>query len=179
MTPSMTLAETEFGSRILPTNAAHANAGHANAAHADAAIVKTTRTRNRLFALLIAAATALALVLASAVPARADRKKDDVLKALASIAAIALISKAVKDKKRRNTPAPAPVQMPRVPGVCAIEIGSGRGSVTGYAERCLREEGFNYRLPTGCATSIRIYGRADRFFPEQCLRDAGFRTPNR
>lgn len=172
MTPSMTLAETEFGSRILP----------ANAAHADAAIVKTTRTRNRLFALLIAAATALALVLASAVPARADRNKDDVLKALAAIAAIALISKAVKDKKRRHTPAPpvpTPVQMPRVPGVCAIEIGSGRGSVTGYAERCLREEGFNYRLPTGCATSIRIYGRADRFFPEQCLRDAGFRTPNR
>ena len=170
MTPSMTLAETEFGSRILP----------ANAGHADAVIVKTTRTRNRLFALLIAVATALALVFASAVPARADRNKDDVLKALAAIAAIALISKAVKDKKRRHTPAPpAPVQMPRVPGVCAIEIGSGRGSVIGYVERCLREEGFNYRLPTGCATSIRIYGRADRFFPEQCLRDAGFRTPNR
>ena len=156
MTVSMTLAETAYASRTVPFG------------------VKKNQ-RNRLVALLIAGTTALAMVVASAAPAQADRRGDDTLKALAVIAAIALIAKAAKDNKRRQN-RPTPVRAPNVPGVCAIEIGSGRGSVTGYAERCLREEGFNYRLPQGCATDIRIYGRADRFYPEQCLRDAGFDT---
>lgn len=156
MTSSMTLAETALVS------------------HANPAKTRPLR-RNRVTTVLVAAVVSLAMIVASALPARADRNNDDLLKAIAAIAAIALISKAVKDNKRRHAPAPpAPVQVPRVPGVCAIEIGSGYGSVTGYGERCLREEGFNYRLPEDCATSIRIYGRADRFFPEQCLRDAGF-----
>lgn len=157
MTVSMTLAETAFVSRTLPAK-------------------RTPPIRNRLVTLLVAAATALAMITASAVPARADRN-NDTLKAIAAIAAIALIAKAVKDNKRRHAnPPPAPVRSPRVPGVCEIVIGSGQGSVTGFAERCMREEGFNYRLPTGCATSIRIYGRLDKFYPEQCLRDAGFDT---
>lgn len=162
MTISMTLAETAFVSRTLP---------------AKAAAIKKTRTQNRFFALLIAAVTALSMLAASAVPAQADRN-NDTLRAIAAIAAIALIAKAVKDNKRGNGH-PKPVQSRRVPAVCAIEIGSGRGSVVGYAERCLREEGFNYRLPTGCATNIRIYGRSDKFYPEQCLRDAGFKTRSR
>ena len=159
MTISMTLAETAFVSRTLPAKA-------------------TKAPRNRFLALLVAAATALAMVTASAVPARADRNNDDVLKTLAAIAAIALIAKAVKDNKHGNGH-PKPVQSRRVPAVCAIEIGSGRGSVVGYAQRCLREEGFNYRLPSGCATNIRIYGRVDKFYPEQCLRNAGFKTRGR
>lgn len=156
MTVSMTLAETAYVRRSLTQS------------------VKKP-ARSRPMAILVAGATALAMILASVAPAHADRRGNDTLKALAAIAAIALIAKAVKDNKHHNTP-PTPVQSPRVPGVCAIEIGSGRGLVTGYAERCLREEGFNYRLPSGCATDIRIYGRADKFFPEQCLRDAGFIT---
>lgn len=166
MTISMTLAETAFVSRTLPAyGPAHRLA------------IKQTRPRNRFMMLLVAAAMAIALIAASAVPARANRN-DDTLKALAAIAAIALIAKAVKDNKHGNGH-PKPVQSRRVPAVCAIEIGSGRGSVVGYAERCLREEGFNYRLPTGCATNIRIYGRSDKFFPEQCLRNAGFKTRGR
>lgn len=155
MTVSMTLAETAFVSRTLPSTAAQP-------------------VRGRISSLLIAAATALAMIAASAVPARADRNNDDFVKALAAIAVIALIAKAAKDNKPGNGHPPG--QMRRVPSVCAIEIGSGRGSVVGYAERCLREEGFNYRLPTGCATNIRIYGRLDKFYPEQCLRNAGFKT---
>lgn len=156
MTVSMTLAETAYVRRSL-THTVNKPA------------------RGRLMGLLVSGATALAMVIASAGPAHADRRGNDALKALAAIAAIALITKAVKDNKHRNDQ-PAPVRAPRVPSVCAIEIGSGRGSVTGYAERCMRDEGFNYRLPQGCATDIRIYGRTDRFFPEQCLRDAGFVT---
>ena len=154
MTYSMTLAETANVCR----NLAHSTAKPA---------------RGRLMTFIVAGTTALAMLAASAAPAHADR--NDTLKALAAIAVIALIAKAAKDSKRHQT-SPTPVQSPRVPGVCAIEIGSGRGAVTGYAERCLREEGFNYRLPGGCATDIRIYGRTDKFFPEQCLRDAGFLT---
>jgi hypothetical protein len=158
MTVSMTLAETAYISRTMPRTA-------------------NKPARSRLMAVLVAGATALAMITASAAPAHADRRNDDLLKALAAIAAIAIISQAVKDNKdRHHPPVQQPVRKPRVPGVCAIEIGSGRGSVVGYAERCLREEGFNYRLPRGCATDIRIYGRTDKFYPAQCLRDAGFST---
>jgi hypothetical protein len=154
--PSMTMAETAYVSRSLRPKLVQVK-------------------RNRIVAFAIAATTVLAMTLASAAPAHADRRSNDALKAVAAIAAIALIAKAVKDKKHGH-PRPQPVRSRLVPGVCAIEIGSGRGSVTGYAERCLRKEGFTYRLPGGCATDIRIYGRADRFYPEDCLRDAGFDT---
>ena len=157
---SMTLAETAYTARTRP-------------------VITRKPARNRFRALLVAGIAALAMIIASAAPAHADRRGKDTLKALAAIAAIALVAKAVKDKKQKHsTPAPAPatVQSRRVPGVCAIEIGSGYGSVTGFAERCLREEGFLYQLPRGCSTDIRIYGRADTFYPEQCLRDAGFIT---
>lgn len=156
MTVSMTLAETAYVSRNMP---------HSFKKSAP----------SRLLALVVAAATAFALVAASAAPAQAESRHNDTLKALAAIAAIALIAKAVKDNKHRDDN-PAPVRSPRVPAVCAIEIGSGRGSVTGYAERCLRQQGFNYRLPAGCSTQIRIYGRNDRFYPARCLRNAGFST---
>ena len=160
MTMSMTLAETAYVARTRT-------------------VIARKPARSRFMALLIGGIAALAMIIASAAPAHADRRGKDTLKALAAIAAIALIAKAVKDKKRKHdapAPAPVPVQSRRVPGVCAIEIGSGYGSVTGFAERCLREEGFNYQLPRGCSTDIRIYGRADKFYPEQCLRDAGFIT---
>ncbi len=156
MTVSMTLAETAYIRGSL-TNSARVS------------------SRSRPMAWLVAAITALAMIVASAAPAQADRRGNDALKALAAIAAIALIAKSVK-KNKHHTPPPTPVQSRRVPGVCAIEFGSGRGSVTGYGERCLREEGFNFILPSGCSTDIRIYGRADKFFPEQCLNDAGFIT---
>jgi hypothetical protein len=156
MTVSMTLAETAYVSRTTSPKG------------------KKPKP-SRFMSLIVAGATALAMITASAVPAHADRNNNDLLKALAAIAAVAIISKAVKDNKRKHQ-APVPVRMPAVPGICAIEIGSGQGSVTGFAERCLREEGFNYRLPAGCATKIRVYGRSDNFYPEQCLRDAGFDT---
>lgn len=156
MTVSMTLAETAYTSRTLTKGVK--NPG-----------------RSRFMPLLVACTTAFALVAASAAPAHADRRGNNTLKALAAIAAIALIADAVKSNKRHKD-APTPVQAPRVPGVCAIEIGSGQGAVTGFAERCLREEGFSYALPGGCSTDIRIYGRGDKFYPEQCLRDAGFIT---
>ncbi len=155
MTTSMTLAETAYVSPAARTSGL--------------AIQKPAR--GRVMSAFVAAVTALAMITASAVPAHAELKGEDLLKALAAIAAIAIISDVIKDKKDRKH---SLSRSPRVPSNCAIEIGSGRGAVIGYSERCLRRHGFTYRLPRGCATDIRIYGRADRFYPARCLRDAGF-----
>lgn len=130
----------------------------------------------RCFATLMTAGAAiLALVLATAMPAHAD-KKDDLAKALIA----ALVIGAIIHETKRNDPTPAPlpdpVAQPRVPAVCAIQIDGAQRSVTLYPESCLRREGFNYRLPRGCASNAQIFGRDDRVYSIQCLRDAGFRV---
>jgi hypothetical protein len=71
---------------------------------------------------------------------------------------------------------PQPTHQPRVPSVCAIEIAGNSGTATVYGERCLRDEGFSYRLPQYCARTARIYGQSDRIYSDQCLREAGFRV---
>lgn len=142
---------------------------------------KTPAARNplkRLLGGMTMLAVAGSLVLATAVPSHADRRGDNLAKALAAAIVLGLI---VNNAKKHNDqpappPKPAPVKQPRVPGVCAIEIDSDQGyPVTVYTESCLRDEGFDYRLPN-CARSIRIYGQRDRIYSAQCLRDAGFRV---
>ena len=138
-------------------------------------------TRNpgrRLVALVAAAATALGLLAGTAVPARADN--DDLAKALAALAIVGIIAHQA-NKNRPRPPVyepyqPRPTSAPRVPSVCAIEISGQSGTATVYGERCLRDEGFSYRLPQHCARSARIYGQNDRIYSDQCLRDAGFRV---
>lgn len=132
---------------------------------------------------LTALAVAASLLMASALPSHADKKGDDLAKALAAIIIIGTIANNIDNKndakKRPHHPKPQPAKHPRVPGVCAIEIDSNAGRpVTMYTESCLREEGFNYRLPN-CARSVRIYGQRDRVYSAQCLRDAGFKLGGR
>lgn len=145
---------------------------------------------------LTAAAVAVSLLAASAVPSRADQRGDDLAKALAAALILGAIVNGIDNNNAPKptphpTPKPKPTKQPRVPGICAIEIdsterGDHRGdrnrdrnrTVTVYSERCLRSEGFNYRLPN-CARDIRIYGKRDRIYSEQCLRDAGFRLDRR
>ena len=62
-----------------------------------------------------------------------------------------------------------------IPAYCAMELDTGRRSVTVYPERCLRREGVAGRLPRGCATEMRFHGKRQRVYPERCLREAGFR----
>jgi hypothetical protein len=81
--------------------------------------------------------------------------------------------------KPKPVPVPEPVKSPRVPSVCAITIDGAERSVTLFAESCLRREGFDRRLPRGCANSARIFGRDDRVYSAQCLRDAGYRVSGR
>ncbi|MDO8983725.1 hypothetical protein [Cypionkella sp.] len=138
------------------------------------------RQANILIVLLIA----ISLLAATAMPSHADKRGDNFAKIIAGALVIGLIAKTIDDNKDRNKPKPhhpqpqpypEPSYLPRVPSVCAISIDSNSGdAVTMYSQKCLRREGFDYRLPN-CARDVRIYGEADRVYSAQCLRDAGFR----
>ena len=140
---------------------------------------ETPQPLRRVAVALIVAVTLLALMAASAVPARADRAGDNLAKAVIAVVAIGAIAHAIDNSRAKLTPIPQPpvqVRNPRVPSVCAIEISGARRDVTVYPERCLRREGFNYRLPRQCAHHARVFGRTDRVYGEDCLRNAGFRV---
>lgn len=142
------------------------------------------KLRLRFVALVVAVAVAMG-VLATAGPARADN--DDLAKALAALAVVGIIAHSVQknrprqDEYRSYPPQPLPEpqhhrsRKPWVPAVCGIEIAGQQSRATVYGERCLREQGFDWRLPERCARPARIYGRNDRIYSEHCLRDAGFR----
>jgi hypothetical protein len=141
-------------------------------------ITETTLSGRRLAALVTAGAAALALVLATAIPAKAE--KNDLAKALIAALVVGVIAHELKDKdKPAPVPVPEPVKNKRVPQICAISIDGADRSVTLYPESCLREEGFDYRLPRGCANTATIFGERDRVYSAQCLHDAGFRVTGR
>lgn len=144
-------------------------------------ISETTLSGRRFAAMLTGGAAALALVLATAIPAKAD-KKDDLAKALIAALVVGAIAHELKDDKKPTPapiPEPEPVRSKRVPTVCAISIDGSDRSVSLFSESCLRQEGFDYRLPRGCANNATIFGERDRVYSAQCLRDAGFRVSGR
>ena len=162
--PSETMAETHFALRSTLKSSP---------------VLAARNPLKRLLGGMTALAVAGSLVLASAVPSHADRRGDNIAKALAAAIVLGLIVNNANKGNGQPTPAPVPkpvpVKKPRVPGVCAIEIDSDQGNaVTVYSESCMRDEGFDYRLPD-CARSVRIYGQRDRIYSAKCLRDAGFR----
>lgn len=140
-------------------------------------IAESTLSGRRFAALITAGAVALALVLATAIPAKAD-KKDDLTKAVIAALALGVLAHELKDKDDRDDRGRVPVRDARVPSVCAISIDGAERSVTLYAEHCMRREGFDYRLPR-CGNTASIFGKRDRVYSAQCLRDAGFRVSGR
>ena len=142
-------------------------------------IAETTQTGRGLAGLLTAGAVVLALVLGTALPARADRK-DDLAKALLGALVLGVIVNELTDKPRAAPvviPPPVPATSRRVPTVCAISIDGSQRSVTLYPETGLRREGVQGRLPVACANTATVFGRKDKVYSAQCLRDAGFRVP--
>lgn len=130
----------------------------------------------RLAGMVTAGAAALALVLGAALPAKADNK-DDLAKALLGALVVGVIVTELNDRDRdREHGWIEPVKHKRVPSSCEIAIQGAHRTVSLYPESCLRREGFDFRLPRGCATSARIFGREDRVYSAQCLREAGFRV---
>jgi hypothetical protein len=130
----------------------------------------------RFATFLTGGAVALALVIGAALPAKAD-KKDDLTKALIAALVVGVIANELDDGDSKHKP--KPVKQPRVPSVCEISIDGAQRSVSLFSENCIRREGFDYRLPRGCANSARIFGRNDKVYSAQCLRDAGFRVSGR
>lgn len=127
---------------------------------------------------LTGGALVLALVLGAAMPAKAD-KKDDLAKAVIAALVVGTIINELKDKPKAAPVQPEPVRQKRVPAVCAISIDGAQRSVSLYSENCLRRQGFDHRLPRGCASNARIFGQDDRVYSAQCLSDAGFRVSGR
>ena len=142
--------------------------------------VAETGTSGRRFATaLTGGALVLALILGAAMPAKAD-KKDDLAKALiAALVVGAIVNELDAKPKAPPVVVTEPEKQKRVPSVCAISIDGAQRSVSLYSENCLRSEGFDRRLPRGCANDARIFGRDDRVYSAQCLRDAGYRLSGR
>jgi hypothetical protein len=137
-----------------------------------------SRPRRRILQPLFALIAGLSIALGSSAPTFARDRDNDLAKALAAAIVLGLIVNQIDKNKHRPQPVPIPepVRQPRVPAVCAIEVDGNHRSVTVYPESCLREQGFDYRLPRDCAKTARIYGRSDRIYGVQCLRNAGFRV---
>ena len=153
------------------------------------ATLRRPSAAKRFATTLAIAATALGLLTAAAVPARADRQSDQIATFLAGIAALAIIAKSL-DHQPRPHPVPQPqpqppyyppydppvVHQPVLPGVCALKIEGPSRDRLSYGERCLIDHGFRYPLPRHCARDVLIFGRRDRLYPAWCLEQAGFRT---
>ena len=133
----------------------------------------------RLMSGLTMLAAAMALIAASAVPSHADRRSDNIAKVIVGALIVGAIVNEVQKDKRKPKPPVEPVDTRRVPSACAIEIESSSQPrpVVVYGGNCLRDYGLN-RLPN-CGRSATIYGRNDRLYSPDCLRDAGFIVPRR
>ncbi|MFN4159314.1 MAG: hypothetical protein ACK4GO_13025 [Gemmobacter sp.] len=163
--------------------------------------ILSAAARRRFVATLAGAAAALALMTVAAAPARADDGRD-LARALAAIAAVAIIAKTIDNNKKRSEPVPVepahgwghsypghgkpgygrPGQGwdrdrgQVLPAQCAIEFPGQRGRPhVVYSEPCLRRSGINGRLPRGCEQQVRIQGRQVAVYPQACLTDVGFR----
>jgi hypothetical protein len=128
-----------------------------------------TTIRHALTALTITA------MVATASPALADKRSDDIAKGIIGILALGAIVNAIdKQHKPAPVPKPVPVKKPYVPAECAIEFDSDQGPIVVYSRNCLLDEGFQHALPD-CGRAVRIWGERDRVYSAQCLRRAGFR----
>jgi len=154
------------------------------------AFLKSAAVR-RFTATLAATATALALMTAAAVPARADSRGDDFGKALAAVAAISIAGSGLNTNTYNNrraieTHQPRYREVPQrhhratvLPARCAVEVRGRRHSSIAYIERCLRRAGIDQRLPRRCEIAIQSRGRDRAAYDQNCLLNSGFRTQGR
>lgn len=151
--PSATLAETALSRRSAAT---------------------PTDPLKRLMGGLTVVALLVALLAATAVPARADKRSDNIAKLIVGALIVGAIVNEMKDDKPK--PPKHPPHSARIPAACAITIDSQeRRNVTLYGGNCLRDHGIR-NLPS-CGRSMTIYGQRDRLYSADCLRSAGYRTP--
>ncbi|MGO4906762.1 hypothetical protein ACEN2J_00370 [Pseudorhodobacter sp. W20_MBD10_FR17] len=140
------------------------------------AFLKTNAAR-RFTATLAATATAFALMTATAVPALADRQSDDFAKALAAIAAIAIVGSALTEKDDRRATAPHRPHRPQTQP-SHREPQPRYEAPRRYEEpqRRYKEPHRNRRdavLPAQCAIEVRDRRHISVAYGENCLRRAG------
>jgi len=143
---------------------------------------------HRKFIALIITAT-IAITGFSAAPARADA--DDLAKALAGIAALAIIGKASHDRRDRDEvnkrqhvhrdhklkPRPLPKRAARnaLPAQCLRQAESDRGQIRVFGARCLeRNYRFANQLPRGCTERVWTQRGWRWAYGARCLRRQGF-----
>jgi hypothetical protein len=137
------------------------------------ALLKTPSIR-RFAATLAATATALALMTAAAVPARAYTRSDDFAKALAALAAIAIVGSALSDRNddRRDHQ----VVVPQNPHGKKWSHRRGwdekeRHHQKGYVQRKHRAR--EIVLPAQCAVEVGGRRYSTVVYPKRCLQRAG------
>jgi len=155
--------------------------------------------RRRFTATLAAAATALALMTAAAIPARAASGTDMTREfaAMSEASGASLRPTAIVPVHQTFHPGnsgyarghghgphpgfghPRADRRPVLPAACAVELRHRRYSEVVYPERCLRRSGIDARLPRHCTTLINLRGRHVTALSQNCLLDAGFRTRGR
>jgi hypothetical protein len=138
----------------------------------------------RFIATVAAAATALALMTAAAVPARAG-DRDDFAKAIAALAAIAIIGVAINSRDDYRNPRHS-YNPPRgndratvLPAQCAVQLRGHRQNEVVYPARCLRQAGIERRLPQRCEVNLQGRGQGRTAFERNCLLQSGFREQGR
>lgn len=151
----------------------------------------------KFIATIIAAAVAVTAI--GSAPARAD---EDVLRALAAIAGIAIVGKVIHDRNERKQqthsvtrniykaplypnqgrvydlkPRPLPKRVNRrlLPGDCLRSVQTRQGRVRYFGQRCLqRSYKFANRLPQSCAVRFRGVDHNRRGYDARCLSRAGY-----
>jgi hypothetical protein len=147
------------------------------------AFLKSTATR-RFTATLASTALALALMTATAVPARADRQSDNIAKVVAAVAAIAIIGSALNEKDGRRAHSPAVVPPARIIPGPRDDRYNNRGDDRhddwrdndNYDRRDDRASRYDRRapvLPAECAIELRDRYRSSIAYTERCLRRSG------
>lgn len=137
------------------------------------------------------AALALGLTAVTATPAMADRQSDNLLKLLLGGAAVALVIKELKDKKKKSTPVYQQPRNPRwddrdrrrdqhgwrnrmIPSRCVVQVRTHSGRQSFVSGECVEDYGFRKSLPKSCAFELRgPRGKRD-FYGSQCLARNGY-----
>ncbi len=150
-----------------------------------------------MFAKLIAtiAGAAMLIGVAGARPAQAG--DDDVARALAVIAGLAILGKVIKDRNDdqavtrhgqintfndRLAPRPLPQKAKRklLPGNCLRSFETRRGTVRMFGRKCLNN---SYRhvnsLPQHCAVRVRTNQGPRAGYEARCLRHQGYQLARR
>lgn len=160
------------------------------------------RTTRRKLTAFVAAIAMVGATVTSAPAKAADG--EDLARALAAIAALAIIAKAIDDRNDRppayQPPSPPVAQPPYrppyrpphhppyhppyqdirvLPGSCRVAVvDPDRRRDVYYLGDCLQRAGL-YNLPQACASEVRMNGRRSLVYRDRCLFDRGYRTAYR